>query len=163
MRKIPALVAILVPLTFTTSAFAAGYGAAGCGWGGKVIGAKNDILAQWGANVLNYIYSNQTFAMSSGTSGCKSSGLSSQSEQTQFVANNYQNLAKQMAAGEGEALVTLAGMLGCPSDKTGDFAAFTQANYDTIFGTQTEPAQVLTSLKRDLSADPVLSSTCSKI
>lgn len=165
MRKIPALVAILFPLIFATPAFAAGYGAAGCGMGGKLIGKNNDILAQLGAFTLNGVSTNQSFAMSSGTSGCKTSGITkSESEQTRFVASNYQNLAKQMAAGEGEDLIVLAGMLGCPNDKAGHFANLTRENYDSIFASeQTTPADVLASLKHDLSADPVLSASCSNI
>ena len=165
MKKLPLLVAMLVSLLFTSSAFAAGYGAAGCGWGGKVVGKNNDILAQWGANILNNIVGNQTFAISSGTSGCSKSGLvTAESEQTLFVANNYQSLVKQMAAGEGEDLATLAGLLGCAPDKAGQFGSFTQKNYGSIFASaEATPSQVLTSLKQNLSGDPTLSTTCSRI
>lgn len=165
MKKLPVLVAMLVSLSFTSSAFAAGYGAAGCGWGGKVIGKNNDIFAQLGATILNQYSSNQSFAITSGTSGCGKSGLvTAQSEQTLFVAHNYDNLVKQMAVGEGEDLTTLAGLLGCTADKTGQFASFTQQNYNSILASsQTTPSDMLVSLKQDLSGDPVLSATCSKI
>jgi hypothetical protein len=165
MKKLPLLVAMLVSLLFTSSAFAAGYGAAGCGWGGKVVGKNSDILAQWGANILNGISYNQTFALSSGTSGCGKSGLvTAESEQTLFVANNYQSLVKQMAAGEGEDLATLAGLLGCAPDKAVQFGSFTQKNYGSIFASaEATPSQVLTSLKQNLSGDPTLSTTCSRI
>lgn len=165
MKKLPVWVAMLVSLTFAASASAAGYGAAGCGWGGKVIGKNNDILAQLGATILNGVSSNQTFAMTSGTSACKTSGMSkAESEQTLFVAGNYHNLVKQMAAGEGEDLNTLAGLLGCTADKTERFAVFTQQNYSSILANgQSTPTEMLALLKQDLSGDPVLSATCSKI
>lgn len=165
MKKLSVLVTMLVSLILASSASAAGYGAAGCGWGGKVIGKNNDIMAQLGATVLNGFSGNQTFAITSGTSGCGKSGLvTAQSEQTLFVSNNYHNLAKQMAAGKGEDLNTLAGLLGCKADKTGEFASFTKQNYNSIFASEkTTPSEMLASLKQDLSSDPALSATCSNI
>jgi len=165
MKKLPLLVAMLVSLLFASSAFAAGYGAAGCGWGGKVIGKNNDQLAQLGATILNNSSANQTFAITSGTSGCGKSGLvTAESEQTLFVANNYHSLVKQMAAGEGEDLATLAGLLGCAPDKAGQFGSFTQKNYRSILtSAEATPSEMLTSLKQNLSGDPMLSTTCSRI
>lgn len=165
MKKLPVLVAMFVSLSFASSAFAAGYGAAGCGWGGKVIGKNNDQLAQLGATILNNSSYNQSFAITSGTSGCGKSGLvTAESEQTLFVASNYDNLVKQMAAGEGEDLTTLAGLLGCTADKTGQFASFTQQNYSSILASaEATPPEILSALKQDMSGDPVLSATCSKI
>ncbi len=165
MKKLSVLVTMLVSLIFASSASAAGYGAAGCGWGGKVIGKNNDIMAQLGATILNGVSSNKTFAQSSGTSGCGKVGLvTAENEQTVFVASNYHNLAKQMAAGEGEDLNTLATLLGCPTDKTAQFRIFTRQNYSSIFASaETTPSGMLVSLKHDLSGDPTLSATCSKI
>jgi len=165
MKKLPLLVAMLVSLLFASSAFAAGYGAAGCGWGGKVIGKNNDQLAQLGATILNGFSGNQTFAIPAGTSGCGKSGLvTAESEQTLFVANNYDSLVKQMAAGEGEDLATLAGLLGCAPDKAGQFGSFTQKNYRSILtSAEATPSEMLTSLKQNLSGDPMLSTTCSRI
>ena len=165
MKKLPLLVAMLVSLLFASSAFAAGYGAAGCGWGGKVIGKNNDQLAQLGATILNNVSTNQSWAITSGTSGCGKSGLvTAESEQTLFVANNYDSLVKQMAAGEGEDLATLAGLLGCAPDKAGQFGSFTQKNYRSILtSAEPTPSEMLTSLKQNLSGDPMLSTTCSRI
>jgi hypothetical protein len=165
MRKLPllALVAFLFALTPVSSVLAAGYGAAGCGWGGKVIGSNNDILAQLGATILNGSLSNQTFAITSGTSGCGKSGLvTAENEQNVFVENNFNSLAKEMAAGEGENLNTLAGLFGCSETQT--FASFTKDNYSSIFsGDQETPSEMLASLKVSLSSDPMLSAACPKI
>lgn len=165
MRKYPLLIALLVSLTFASSALAAGYGAAGCGFGGKEIGKNNDILAQLGAYTLNGVSSNQTFAISSGTSGCGKSGLvMAQKEQDVFVENNYQNLAKEMASGEGENLNTLAGLMGCSVNQTQHFASFAKENYNSIFTSeQVTPSEMLASLKKGLSGDPVLVAACPKI
>jgi hypothetical protein len=168
MKKIPLLLAAMfVATAVASSAFAAGYGAAGCGWGGKVIGKNNDNLAQLGASILNTLSGNSTFAMTSGTSGCSKNlgGLvMAESEPTLFVQNNYNGLAKEMAAGEGEQLMTLAGLMGCSADHKDSFATFTKQNYDSIFvSEQTTVPEMLASLKKGLSSDPVLSTSCSKI
>jgi Protein of unknown function (DUF3015) len=167
MRKLPllALVALLFSLSPLTSVMAAGYGAAGCGLGGKLIGNNNDILAQLGATTLNNaLPGSQTFAMSSGTLGCSKAFGSAQSEQKIFAENNFNNLSKEMAVGEGESLDTLAGLMGCPSDTTQAFATFTKQNYDSIFPSeQTTPSEMLDSLKNSISNDPVLGASCPKI
>ena len=164
MRKLPAMVALLFTLTFASSALAAGYGSAGCGFGGMLI-KENKILHQVGAWFLNGIFGNQTFAMTSGTSGCGKSGLvMAENEQTVFVQNNYNSLAKEMATGEGENLTTLAGLMGCSADQAAHFAVFTKDNYKTIFkNEQDTPSEMLASLKEGLSGDPVLAASCPKI
>lgn len=164
MRKFSLGVAVLLTLSFGSSAFAAGYGSAGCGFGGNVID-RNDILAQLGASTLNDISGNQTFAISSGTSGCGKSGLVlAEKEQKVFVENNYQDLAKQMAVGGGEDLTALAGLLGCPAEHSGDFGAFTQNNYSSIFlNDETTPNEMLSVLKMKLSTDEKLSQSCQRI
>lgn len=165
MRKYPLLIALLVSLAFAPSVFAAGYGAAGCGWGGKVIGKNNDQLAQLGATLLNGSLGNQTFGITSGTSGCGKSGLvMAEKEQNVFVENNYNSLAKEMAAGEGENLNTLAGLMGCSTNQTEHFATFAKENYTSIFTNDQEtPSEMLTSLKKGMSSDPVLVAACPKI
>jgi hypothetical protein len=165
MRKYPLLIALFVSLAFAPSVFAAGYGAAGCGWGGKEIGKNNDQLAQLGATILNNSLWNQTFAMTSGTSGCGKSGLvMAEKEQNVFVESNFNSLAKEMAAGEGENLNTLAGLMGCSANQTERFASFAKENYNSIFmSEQATPSEMLASLKKGLSSDPVLVSACSKI
>ena len=164
MRNFPLLIVMLVSLAFAPSVFAAGYGAAGCGWGGKEIGKNNDILAQLGATILNGFLSNQTFAMTSGTSGCKSSMGAAELEQNQFVESNYHSLAKEMAAGEGENLDTLAGLMGCSANQTQHFATFTKENYNAIFSSEQEtPSEMLASLKKGMSGDPILVASCQKI
>ena len=165
MKRFLFAVSIFAVFAFSSSAFAAGYGAAGCGWGGKVIGNNNDKFAQLGASLLNGSSGNQTFAITSGTSGCGKSGIVlAQKEQALFVENNYHSIAKEMAVGEGENLNTLAGLMGCPANQAETFAAFAQQNYDSIFSAdQVTASEMLSSLKDGLSSDPVLSISCHRI
>jgi hypothetical protein len=164
MRKIPVIVAMFLMFTVVSSALAAGYGAAGCGFGGLVI-KENRILPQIGAWFLNGLYGNQTFAMTSGTSECGGKkGVTANGDQEQFVKNNYDSLAKEMAVGAGEGLNTLSDLLGCPAERHENFASYTQQNYPALFKDETTaPAEMLATLKKGLSSEPVFASSCNKI
>lgn len=164
MKRLVVLTALGLTFAFASTGLAAGYGAAGCGFGGELI-KENKILHQIGAVILNGILGNQTFGITSGTSGCGESGLVlAETEQEKFVETNYDNLVKEMAVGEGENLTTLAGLLGCSSDQVQGFGAFTQAHYPSIVKTgSTRPSEMLVSLKEGLLLEPGLSSSCQKI
>lgn len=164
MRKLPVVVAMFFTLTIVSSALAAGYGAAGCGFGGLLI-KENKILHQIGAWFLNGIYWNNTFAMTSGTSECGGlKGTMAQKDQEQFVKNNYDSLAKEMAMGEGEGLNTLSDLLGCPAEKRESFASYAKQNYPSLFKDETTaPTEMLETLKKGLSSEPVFASSCNKI
>jgi hypothetical protein len=171
MKKVALLVSFILAIAFASSAAAApakargaaGYGSAGCGWGGTVI-QKRDFWAQFGAWVLNMSSYNQSFALTSGTSGCGKSGLIlAEKEQTTFVENNYASLSREMAAGEGEHLSTLAGLLGCATDDVEAFGAFTQVNYSRIIqDEETTATEMLVSLKNGLSRDQRFSTSCNR-
>ncbi|NOY84398.1 MAG: DUF3015 domain-containing protein [Nitrospirae bacterium] len=164
MKRLVMLTVLGLSLTFAPNGFAAGYGAAGCGFGGELI-KENKVLHQIGAAILNMILGNQTFGMTSGTSGCGEDGLVlAENEQETFVGNNYETLTKEMASGKGENLTTLAGLLGCSSDTVQHFGSFTQAHYPSIFKTrETTPSEMLVALKDGLSLEPTLASSCQKI
>ncbi|MBN4054484.1 DUF3015 family protein [Nitrospira defluvii] len=164
MKRLFVLAIFGLTLVFASNSFAAGYGAAGCGFGGELI-KENKILHQIGAAILNGILGNQTFGITSGTSGCGESGLVlAESEQERFVENNYDTLAKEMASGEGENLTTLAGLLGCSSAQVQSFGSFTQSHYPSIFKTgETTPSEMLVALKDGLSLEPTLAVSCQKI
>lgn len=171
MRKIALLIGLVIALASVSPVSAAttpkppkskaGYGSAGCGWGGTVIPGR-DFWSQFGAWVLNMSSYNQSFALTSGTSGCGKSGLVlAEKEQTTFVENNYGNLVREMAAGQGEHLSALAGLLGCAAKDVAAFGAFTQVNYSAIIPSEdTTATEMLTSLKSGLSRDQRFNMSC---
>ncbi len=164
MKRLITMVALGLTLAFASNGLAAGYGAAGCGFGGMLI-KENKILHQIGAWFLNGILGNQTFAMTSGTSDCSGMGVvTAANEQETFVEANYDTLAKEMAVGGGENLSTLASLLGCSTEQAGDFGIFTQEHYDTLFQTaETTPTEMLVALKSGLSRNPAFATSCQKI
>ncbi|MFQ5729979.1 MAG: DUF3015 family protein [Waddliaceae bacterium] len=163
MKKLVILTVLGLSLTFASNGFAAGYGAAGCGFGGMLI-KENKILPQIGAWFLNAI-GIQTFALTSGTSECSGIGVvMAEKEQNRFVDANFEDLAKEMAAGEGEHLMTLTFLLGCSTEQAGQIGTFTQEHYGTLFITpETTPTEMLRALKVGLSGKPAFASSCQNI
>ena len=146
---------------FAPSAFAAGYGDAGCGLGSLLFGDSPNTMAQTTAATTNQTSFAQAFGISSGTSNCDTTGIVLAEKAPEvFVAKNFASLAKEMAAGQGEHLVTLAGLLGCSSEATAQLGRYTQQNYETIVSDETEPGLALEAVRAGIAGDPVLSASC---
>ncbi len=141
--------------------FAAGYGDAGCGLGSMVFGDSPGFVQIFAATTNGTSY-NQAFGITTGTSNCDASGvILAEREKEIFVANNYSSLAKEMAAGEGEGLYTLAGLLGCSSEGYAQFGSMTQQSYQQILaGGQAGAQDMLAVIEGEISRDPVLSASC---
>lgn len=157
------ILAMVGSLFFSSSAFSAGYGDAGCGFGSVVFGNQQGFVQVFAATSNNITPPyGQASGISSGTSNCDASGIVlAEKEQGIFVEKNFLSITKEMAAGEGEHLITLAGLLGCPLDKGTQFGSFTQLNYEAILkNDRTTPAEMLTNVKAEMLDDPVLSTSC---
>lgn len=75
---------------------------------------------------------NQTFGITSGTSGCaKPAKFVSNDKANEFVAGNMDALALDISNGQGEALTTLATLLNVSNPET--FNTVLQANFDKIY------------------------------
>lgn len=75
----------------------------------------------------------QTFAISSGTSGCTNDGKIFASEKVNvFTALNFDNLSQEMAQGQGEHLTSLATLMGIPQEQHQEFFAMTQEKYTAL-------------------------------
>lgn len=155
------ILTIIGTVLFSSSAFAAGYGDAGCGLGSLLFGNQKGPIQILAATTNNTFY-NQAFGITSGTSNCDAKGFdTTKLEQEQFVENNFSGLAKDMASGQGEQLTTLAGMMGCPTVQQPRFNTVAQQNYPAIFASDsTTPAEVLTAVRGVVSRDSELSTTC---
>lgn len=137
-KKIAVLVAAGM-LALSSSAFATNVGP---GLGYVLIGDKTgpgwDLLASW----LNGIYWNQWFAITFGTSGYDQ-GLVGMTETNQFVADNMDALAADIAKGNGEYIDTLSTMLNV-SDPVA-FKSTLQDNFEEIFTSADVSAEEVTS------------------
>ena len=148
-------------ILFSSPVFAAGYGDAGCGLGSMIFGKQTGPI-QVLASTTNNTAGNQSFGVSSGTSNCDAKGTdTAKLEQEQFIASNFSGLAKDMAVGEGEQLMVLAGLVGCPAAQQPHFNTVAQQNYQAIFASDaTTPVEVLTAVKGVVLRDAELSATC---
>lgn len=136
------LVIALISL-FASVSFAKHYADAGCGLGLQLLGKDgNQILAA----TTNGTSGNQTFGISSGTSGCVDDGAVAQQKQVPaFIEVNKMALAIDAARGEGETLAGLAQLMGCnPSN----FGPAMKANYNKLFiDTNMNPAAIETGVR----------------
>ena len=155
---------VLSIVSFSGSAFAAGYGDAGCGLGSIVFGNEQGGV-QVLASTTNGTFGSQSFGITTGTSNCNPAGLVKlEMEREEFAQKNYSTLVKEMAMGEGENLDTLAGLYGCSQESRADFGSLVQENFSTIVKSDSTSSQeMLSSLKSEIAGNTVLSKSCSGI
>lgn len=155
------ILAVVGSVLFSSSAFAAGYGDAGCGLGSLIFRDAPGIVQIFAATTNGTAY-NQAFGITSGTSNCDAKGIVlAEKQQEEFVANNFSGLAKAIAVGEGEQLTALSGLLGCPAAEHARFNTVTQRNYATIFASDaTTPTEMLGAVKTAMENDSELSAVC---
>jgi hypothetical protein len=99
-----------------------------------------------------------TFAISSGTSGCTNDGQVWTSEKTNvFVAINFNNITQDMAQGHGEHLTSLATLMGIPADQQSAFFAMTQERYTTLVQAgESSPGTMVKALNDAVASQPQL-------
>jgi hypothetical protein len=132
------------------------YGMAGCGLGSILLPNGPHFITSF----INGFAWNQVFMISSGTSNCQSENSRQvMLEQEHFIANNYRDVARDAAQGQGDTLAGLAKTLGCEDSQQQRFASLAQQNYSSIFS-QPGALAALHSLKEKISADQQLQSSC---
>jgi|YNPNPStandDraft_1061719.scaffolds.fasta_scaffold20858_2 hypothetical protein len=105
----------------------------GCGLGSRWMRNSKSALAHWLALYLNGI-TGQVYGITSGTQDCKQAPSFAFNEKLEiFVADNMDNLAKDIAMGRGETLDALAELLEIPGEERGDFSETLQAHFSDIF------------------------------
>ena len=106
----------------------------------------------------NGLMGNQTFGISSGTSGCTNDGkFWAQEKVNVFAALNFENLAQDMAQGHGEHIASLATLMGIPADQQPAFFAMTQEKYASLVTTgETSPVAMVKALNEAVATHPML-------
>lgn len=99
-----------------------------------------------------------TFAISSGTSGCTNDGVVVENEKVNvFAALNFDNIAQDMAQGNGEYLTSLASLMGVPSNQHQDFCQMAQEKYTTLVRSgESSPKAVIAAIHDAMMGHPVL-------
>jgi hypothetical protein len=131
----------------------------GCGWGSKLFSGQKGIIPQILAVTTNGTSGNQTFGITTGTSGCTQDGVVKSNWKTaMFIGNNMNRLARDMSAGNGEALDSLAALLNVSAEDKAEFNATLQARFSSVFTSEeVQSEEVAANLKQVLSSSATLS------
>ena len=133
----------------------------GCGLGKELWSSASNqksIGAQVFAATTNGTLGNQTFGISSGTSGCTNDGtILGEYKTTVFASANFDNLSQDMARGSGEHLTSFAELLNIPQKNRAEFYTLAQTQYRGMLQSgENTPAAMLASLDSGMSAHPNL-------
>jgi len=122
----------------------------GIGLGTMLFKGEDGLISQVSAATTNASFGNQTFAISSGTSGAKRPASFTNTDRVNtFVKDNLDALARDMAAGSGENLATLDELLGVNADQRAAFDRNLQAHFADIYTSATVThTQVLANIAK---------------
>jgi len=125
----------------------------GCGLGYVAFKGQDGLMSQTAAATTNGTFGNQTFGITSGTSECDQfKTFASNEKVNHFVAENMDNLAKDIAKGKGEYLNTLAVLLEVPETQRGEFYSKLQTHFTEIYATdQVTSTDVLNNIEAVVS------------
>ena len=99
-----------------------------------VFEGQNGLMSQTFAATTNGTFGNQTFGITSGTSNCEQYKTFTYNEKVNtFVAENMDNLARDIARGQGEYVNTLAVLMEVPDAKKASFRSQLQAHFSDIY------------------------------
>lgn len=133
----------------------------GCGMGWEVA-PKQSLISSSTRSIVNATFSN-TIAMTLGTSGCaKHSIVKNDAKGIHFAEANLNQLAVEMARGNGEFVASFASVFGCQNSS--DFGSMVQANYETVLPTaSTSGVELYNNVKAQIKNNASLASSCSVI
>ncbi|WP_407412345.1 DUF3015 family protein [Acinetobacter sp.] len=127
---------------------------AGCGIGSQVWAGQSGKAPKILAATTNGLFLNQLFGITFGTLGCNGTGTVTAKVVT-FTNENAENLARDMAVGQGENLNILAELLQIKSQDKARFFAVSKANFKDIYASD-NTLEVLASLQQVMAKDDVL-------
>lgn len=111
------------------------------------------------ATTVNGTSGNATFGMTSGTNGCDTNGSLTYSGQSLLgMTGVMEEVAQDMATGEGEALTALSVSMGIQTEDRARFNALMHDNFAAIFPNQdVTAAEVMASITEVMQQDQALS------
>jgi hypothetical protein len=161
MRKI--LIAVVISAV-PAFAFAQQNNIGSCGWGSKLFDGQSGLAPQVLGATTNQTSGNQTFAITTGTSGCTQDGVVKSTWKTaMFIDGNKDRLARDMSIGNGETLDSLAHLIGVREEDRAVFSRVMQANVSVIFPAGSSTDDSVVALKQVLRSDSELSQYAASI
>jgi hypothetical protein len=137
----------------------------GCGWGSKLFSGQKGIVPQVLAVTTNGTSGNQTFGITTGTSGCTQDGVVKSNWKTaMFIGNNMNKLARDMSVGNGEALDSLASLMNVSEQDRAEFNSTLQAQFSSVFSSEEiQSEEVAANLRQVLSSSATLSAYAANV
>ncbi len=110
----------------------------GCGLGYMLFkDAPDSTLFEILAVTTNGTFGNQTFGITTGTLECKQPEKVVKNDRLfKFVTENMDQLAADIASGNGETLDTVSELMSIPAEKREKFYKKLQANFDKIYSSE---------------------------
>ncbi|RSD30208.1 DUF3015 domain-containing protein [Vibrio pectenicida] len=130
----------------------------GCGLGTMVFDGNEGKVSKILAATTNGTSGNQTFGITFGTLGCDGTGkVTSSQKLAMFIDGNIDNLARDMAKGQGETLATLSEVWGINEADKATFNSMVQENFAQVFVSENVTSQqVFTNLNQMVASDTKL-------
>lgn len=157
--------AAMAALPITSQAAGGDEDVGSCGWGSKVWDGQAGLAAKVLAVTTNGTFGNQTFAITSGTSGCTQDGtVKSNWKLSSFVEDNKSKLARDLSRGSGETLEAVVQLIGVSEQDKAAFVQSTRDNMARIFPSAESSTQdILAGLRQVLAADDRLAGYVARI
>ncbi|HQI81174.1 MAG TPA: DUF3015 family protein [Deltaproteobacteria bacterium] len=150
MKRFMAAAALVVFLALPATVCLAGQSNTGCGLGSVIFKGQEGLLFQVLAVTTNGTFGNQTFGITSGTLNCaQPSRFASNERINTYVSENMDNLANDIARGQGEYLNTLAVLMDVPEGSRTAFYTTLQGNFSRIY---TSSSVTSTDVVRNIEA-----------
>lgn len=142
----------------SVSAQATAPGGPGCGWGNLIFEGKSGMPVHLLATIVNGTSGNATFGMTSGTNGCDTSGALTYSGESLLSMNGVlEEVAQDMATGDGEALTALSVSMGVEGSDRSHFNSVMHDNFAAIFPSQdVSAAEVMQNITAVMQQDQKL-------
>jgi len=152
------LIAGLALLSASSVAMADSPGGSNCGWGNMLFEGQSGLGAHWLAWISNNaLTSNNTFGMTTGTNGCATSGTLTYSGKS-MVSSIMGEFSEDVAAGEGDAMDTVAVIYGVERQDRATFAKVMHENFAVIFPNENVTADdMMASIEAVMKSDATLS------
>ena len=159
------MLVLSVALALFAVPYAFAGGSSGCGLGAQLFEGQSGLAMNVLAATTNGSLGNNTFGMTSGTSGCNADDtVMNDAAEEEFVAVNYENLSTDMAKGQGQYVNALAQMMGCPVAVQGDFARVSKEKYEVLFNSPDMDANSwLGGLKTEMAKESLLAGSCTRL
>lgn len=129
----------------------------GCGLGTTIWSGQSGLVPNVLAVTTNGTVGSQTFGITTGTLGCDKDDVVASAEVRQFASVNLDNLAADIARGEGETLASLASAMEVETPDQALMFATLKGNFTRIFpNNDVTSDQVVVSIQQVMAEDETL-------